>query len=342
MRKLFFIIIILSFFCSCGTVEFVNLDVRKPAPVTFRPGTKKILIVDNSFKPETTDSVSIYGNPTELTNILLDSIRPTLTRTIAQFMNEEGIFDTVEVYPYYPKPLYSYYQTDSLLELPLTKEEVQDICYRTESDALISLDFVAVVVDVPFEQHLSSKIGTIIRCYSADGDTLASPMTRIDSSLVINGFMDIEIELPRLVYRNTVNIADIWVNSFIPKWEKQERVFFAGYPDYAHKATEMADKGFWTGAYFIWAELFGKEKNQKKKIRYACNAALACEFMDDIPNAQKWIDSANDLLSEKDKDDLAKHVRYYKGVLDERAKERPILMNQLQIEENTETNDQDE
>lgn len=341
MRKLFFIIIILSFFCSCGTVEFVNLDVRKPAPVTFSPGTRKILIVDNSFKPETSDSVSIYGNPAELTNLLLDSIRPALTNSMAQFMNEEGIFDTVEVYPYYPKPLYTYYENDSLLELPLTREEVQDICYRTESDALISLDYVGVVVEMPVKGRLMSKIGTIIRCYSADGDTLVSPMARVDSLITLSGFLDINV-LSMLVHRNTVNTADLWVNSFIPKWENQERVFFGGYPDYGHRATQMADNGFWGGAYYIWIELFENEKNKKRKIKYACNAALASEFMDKILDAQKWINTANDLLSEKDNDDLAKHVRYYKGVIDERVKEMPILINQLQIEENMEADDLNE
>lgn len=336
MRKWLFIIftvIILIPLHSCVTVDFINLDIRKPAHTTFEPGTNKIVIVDNSFKPKAIpDSSGIIPAPIALRDFLVDSIRPALLRNITLFMNSEKLFDTIQLYPYYPRPLYEYYKNDSIYELPLTKEDVQNICYKTDADALISLDFIDINISKINKQLFLTESACIFRSYSASGDPLASPLINRDTITVLEENSSISKLSKFLIYENPIYLANRLVDSFIPKWETQERVLFRNFPDNTSKALQFMSEGMWKEAFQIWEEAFNKTNNTKKKVRYASNLTLVCEFMDDVELAQECINKANDLLSTKDKSDLAKYIRYYKGIIDERVKNAPILTKQLNLD----------
>lgn len=317
---------------SCLTVDIVNIDIRKPAHATFEPGTSKVIIVDNSFKPKApTDSLGIVPAPIALRNFLIDSIRPRLLDNMAQYMSSDGLFDTVEVYPYYPRPLYIYYENDSLLELPLTKEEIQDICYQTDADALISLDFIDIRISRISKVLFLTESTYIIRNYSAMGDSLAVPIINTDTATLFEQNGGISNLCKYLLYENTIYLADRLVDSFIPKWETQERVLFNESPYKALEAFNPSTAYQWSEAFNFWKEDFNNTNNKKKKLRCASNMALMSEYMDDVELAQKWINAANDLLSDKDNDELAKYIRFYKGIIDERVKNAPLLKKQLDL-----------
>lgn len=329
-----FTIIIFISLHSCVTMEYIYLDIRQPAHVTFEPATQKIVLVDNSFKPKNqTDSLGTIPPPILLRNFLIDSIRPNLLKNAAQFLNEEGLFDTVEVYPYYPRPLYIYYENDSLLELPLTKEEIQDICYQTDADALISLDFIDINITRISKNLFFGESSYIFRSYSATGDSLASPITQIVPYTILEESNSLSKLGKFLIYENSIQLADHLVDFFIPKWETQERLLFRDFPDKIEEAQQSINKNMWENAFNVWRIAFNKTNNKKKKLRYASNMALACEYMDDVELALKWINASNDLLSDKDNDELAKYIRYYKEIIKERAKNVPTLKKQLNLVE---------
>lgn len=330
MKKLILTIISFIIFYSCTSVEFINIDTREPAPVTFESGTRKILIVDNSFKPIVFDSLSAKS----LSYRAIDSVRPLLLNTFARFMNEEKIFDTVEIYPYYPKPLYKYYKNDSLLEYPLTPKEIQKICLKTNSDALISLDFIRVLTDSLSSQLAISNIDCIFRGYSANGDKLHVPSIETDTIVSPSyAFIQPYKQTP-LMTKSIIHYADMLVDYFVPRWETEERIIFHEQPDNVNKAIPLIQRGSWAGAALIWEEQFENTKNNNKKAKFASNIALAHEITDNLDDASEWINIAYDLLPEKNKSEYAQYIREYKKHIEERLKKAVILSKQLNLQDN--------
>ncbi|WP_160111122.1 DUF6340 family protein [Dysgonomonas sp. Marseille-P4361] len=332
MKKwLFFILTVVIFTSlhSCVTMEYIYLDIRQPAHVTFPSGTSKVIITDNSFKAKhPTDSLS---QAIQLRNFLIDSIRPALLNNIALFMSEDGLIDTVEVYPYHPRPLYLYYENDSLFELPLTKEDIRDICYQSDANALISLDFIDISISRINKNLYRVTNDYTIRNYSALGDSLTPPIiNRITLPLGGDNY-SLGRLYKYLIYEYPVQLADLLVDLYIPKWETQERILFTELPDKAKEASNLMRANMWKEAFIEWEKAFNNTKNKKQKIIYASNMALACEYKDDLKSAQIWINAANDLLSKNDDGELTNYVRYYKSIIKNRAKNAPMLKRQLDL-----------
>jgi hypothetical protein len=318
------------------------MDIRKPAPVTFDENVRKILIVDNSFRQMYPDSILAKDGLLVVSNTLIDTIRPIILNSVATFINEERLFDTVEVYPYYPKPIYTYYENDTIYELPLTRDEIQDICYRTESDALISIDYIGLeYVYQPYtgldNGALKSHMGIIARAYAYNGDTLGPPAGLVHPfSFTVHPNEEYKVavrEIDTLTKKNAIWMADNLVNHFIPKWERTERLFYTYDLGEEEKIKKLIDSEDWSGAIYIWKERYENQKaNNKKKITYALNIAMAYEFSDDMENALKWTNTADGLLKNNDKSIFATNIKKYKEMLDKRIKEAPTLKHQLRIE----------
>lgn len=329
---------------SCVQTYYVSIDVRKAAPLDLGVDTKKIIIVDNSYISNCADSVYQLNNQALLTKNMVDSVRPIFVHSFIKYLNEEKLYDTVEVYPYYPKPLYSYKGGGIRIELPMTKEEAAEICNRTTADALISLDFIRISLELnPYnnDKHsaqIKTKIRAKLRAYKHNGDTIGSPIIQIDSrskSVALSDKDIIHKELKSLSLNNIEWVADMFVNSFIPKWEPEERKYYIWYPNHAYEAKELVNREEWIATIPIWEKVYKKEKSWKKKAKCASNAALAHEFADEIDNALKWINIAYSQLPSDNKSNLTKEIKEYKKILEQRIKEAPLLKKQLRIRENT-------
>lgn len=334
-----FTILIVSLFSSCMQTYYTGIEIRKTAPITLNPDTKKIIITDNSYISNVVDSTYLFNSQTSLTKMVIDSMRIDLLNSMARYMNQEGIYDSVEVYKYYPKPLYLYKEAADQIETPLTKEEIVNICIRTGSDVLISLDFLGVSAQFtphssPDFAYVKSKTGAKIRAYSSNGNVLSVPILQIDSVTYIINIDDeakAQHELTSLLRRNTQWTADMLVAAFIPKWKRQDRIYYNGFPTPAPLAITFMENNHWGNATILWEEAYEKEKNLSKKARWASNTALSYEYADDVDTALKWINIAHDLLPKEDKSDLKKEIEEYKTILTERAKEAPLLKQQLRI-----------
>lgn len=335
------IIVMMFLLSSCTHTYYVSIDVRKAAPLNLGAGTKKITIADNSFISNCADSVYQLNNQALLTKDMVDSVRPIFMRSFTKYLNEEKLYDTVEVYPYYPKPLYIYQKGGIEIELPLTKEEAAEICSQTGAGALISLDFMRISLELnrynndKHSAQIKTKIRAKLRAYGYNGDTIGSPIIQIDSRskrVTLSDKDTIHKELKNLSLKNIEWVADMFVNSFIPKWEFEERKYYTWYPNSAYKADELVNRAEWVATIPIWEEVYKKEKSWKKKAKCASNAALSHEFADDIDNALKWINTAYSLLPSDNKSNLAKEIKEYKKTLEQRAKEAPLLKKQLKME----------
>lgn len=313
--------------------------MRKPASLTFPADVTNVIIVDNTPIEPSTDNTD-KKNSNEPSIIKLDSAKAVTLKHLNQFMNEEGYFSKVDLYPYRTNG-------NTLEDMtPLSTRKIQAICNEKNADALISLDLFTVSGQLDTEDTgymssyrlIAAKLGVLARVFSPRGESYSEPIVLLDSlyreealnwsktNNSIHNLNDLIVEL-------SVVAADHLTGKFIPSWEQQDRWFYSSSSSDMSKAAKLADANQWKEAAEIWITSFDEEESTNKKIRLASNLALAHEYMDDIDNAVQWINVAYDLLPAKSGSDLALQVAIYKTILDKRLNAIPELQKQLGIEE---------
>lgn len=331
MRNLY-ISILLLFFASCATTNYINIDVKEPAAVTFPVEVKNVMIVDNSasIKDDAND-------PTKIFILTTDSAKAVMLNSLRTFMNEEKYFDSVTLYPVTTN------KTENVDEAkPLSPARVRSICRQGKTDALIALDLFVVSAQLESENtvyfnnysFLSSHIGTILRIYNQDGSQLSRPVVYLDS-LFLEGNADWGNRLNsisainNLVTDISIKAADNLTSAFIPSWKSQDRWYFSDNSKEMKLASKYVNEGKWTEAAELWSTLYENEKNKTKKTKLASNLALANECLDDIDNALFWINIAYDMLPTKSRSEIALLTLHFKNALQKRSNERPKLYEQL-------------
>lgn len=324
---------------SCVSTNYITLDTRQPALLTFPPDDANIFIVDNV--PEHYERIS---KRTRKDTISTDYAKKVMVGSLLQYMNGEKYFSSVNLYPY-NTGIEGYYDND----MPLDEELIKDICQREAADALISIDMFAISAEHGLQEviggltyeTLEVKLGTILRVYSEEGIRIAPPIVYIDSLLWYSS-PNLEDTYQNLLNINdavneiTTNAADKLVDAFIPSWKTEERWYYSDSSSDMKKAMQFVKQGNWQEAAIIWEELYNKEKKDVKKIRLASNLALANESLDNIDNAVKWIDSAFNLLNEDKESDLTLNIITYRAILADRQRKQQKLYEQLGINQTIE------
>ncbi|MBK5719373.1 hypothetical protein JGH11_00675 [Dysgonomonas sp. Marseille-P4677] len=323
---------------SCTSINYITIDTRQPALVSFPPEVTKVLLVDNSFSHNENQEEDYPQHPSIIS---LDSSRAIFLNSLKQFMNEEKYFINVDLYP---KNTYSGTDEDTK---PLSVRKVQALCRETDADALISLDLFVVSAQLETENTgyfstysiLGSKIGAVVKPYASDGsEYLEKPIVYVDSlfrseatdwSRLKNNMNEIN----SLVSEIAMIGADKVTSYFIPSWKNAMRWYYSDSSSKMKQAAQFAKQGKWQEAAIIWGNLYDTESKQNKKIRLAFNIALANECLDDIENAKEWINTAFELLSGNPKSELDKQVNLYRTALIMRENNIPKLHKQLGIED---------
>lgn len=330
MKQILLYLVILIVSISCSNTRHVYIDVldREPS-IVFPTETKKITVVDNSIISNNTDTVFTLNKRSFTSKDVMDSTRYFLTNAIVEYMKAEKVWNSVETYPFHPKPLHLYKDvTDG--ELPLTADEVVDICSKTGADALLSLDYLLVVLIYnPIADSggtLDISIKAIVRGYKHDG-TVLGKVERKETSLFnsIHQHDNTNISTDVLYWdlnHNSQNVADIIVDSFFSRWTPQLRVYFEEPSLPSYKTIANMDSSRCIQAAQRWEEAYNKEINEEKRIKYASNLAFIYESMDNMEMALKWINVAESELSSdysyKTKS-LAKEIKFYQKKLKERV-----------------------
>lgn len=329
----------LTLFCSCTSMRYVSFEIKEPALITLGSDIKKIILVDNTFTSGNNNSAIQINSRDSLSTIIIDTVNYTLKSSFVKYMNEEKVFDTVEIYPYYPRPLYLYSEATSQSELPLTQDQIFEIYERTESDALLSFDLINIRLhphDLQPYGAAAAYIEATMRVYSYDENIIGIPIKLKQSFNVNVDLYYTDSIIPRLksIFAEESRwIADSFVDYFIPKWVLQERIYYTKAKAPSHDIFTLADKEKWSRTAILWENMYKKEKNLKKKAKWASNTALFHEYADDIETALKWINIAYDLFPSNAKSDLANQIREYRSILTRRVKDAPLLRKQLRIKD---------
>lgn len=327
---------------SCVSTNYMIVEMKEPARVTLPPEIVNVAVVDNSYIPnkQYPAEETSYVQNKDTIEISTDSARIHLTKSLAQFMEEEKFFNEVTYYPYFKSG------PDSISTL-LTKDEIADICYETNSDALISVDRCLIdgslevipIYDYYYMMRISARV--VMNTYKADGTPLHTPILFSDT-LYWDGLLPGKSgpvhflrELPPVkdaMMEIATLAADRLTNVFIPYWAKVERKYYSSGSSEMKKASALASEYKWTEAALIWGDLYEKEDKPAKKIRLAYNIALANECLGDIANALNWNNIAIDLLSVTKNSELQQSVEEQTKILRKRESQLRKLHEQYGTE----------
>jgi len=335
MRYFIATIVLALLLGSCISTKFVMVEIREPARVSFPPHVVNVVVVDNSYLPERQlDSTEIA-----MGMIATDSARILLTKSLAEYMEEEKFFNEVIYYPHFRQ------EYDSLY-VSLSRSEIIDISNRANADAVISVDGSLLYgtlinfAELPEYYQLSISTAVNAKVFTSDGTLLAPPVIFSDT-LYWNGIAPGEkgpayIErLPTVedaMKEAAILTADRLTNIFIPYWSKEERWYYSDSSSEMKKASEYAQQYKWAEAASAWGNLYEKEEKPVKRARLAFNIALANECMNDIDNALIWNKTATEILAEVKHTDFHKHVQEQQKILTDRKKQQLKLQEQYGTE----------
>ena len=335
--KYIFALISLIALTSCATTNYMTIEIKEAAAVTFPNNVKNVLIVDNTvLETDAEDS----DPDSKLAIISNDSAKSIMLSSLKQFMNEEKYFDNVDIYP---QRVNNYSSIEEAK--PLSSSKVRSLCRDNNADAIISLDLHMVSAGVESESVyyfndyslLNAQIGNILRVYGTNGTMISRPIVQMDSLfLETSGDWSRNKsrlnELNGLISEISVKAADNLTGTFIPSWKTQERWFFSDNSSEMKKAAKYVAEEKWAEAADIWRALYDKESNNNKKIKLASNLALANECLDDIDNALAWMSIAFELLPQKSTSEIALLTVKYGEILNLREKDKSKLYEQLGLE----------
>jgi hypothetical protein len=111
--------------------------------------------------------------------------------------------------------------------------------------------------------------------------------------------------------------------SIVPLYYWEDRVMFKGKKGIMERAQRQALTKDWEAALQTWSEIYDGSENMKTRAKAAHNAALACEVLGRLDDAQKW-------LSKSYIDKGYKETLNYSEIIDNRIREQEKLKKQLE------------
>lgn len=328
MKKIIFLIAILPFISgSCVGVKYTTFEIKEPAKITLPPEIVNLVIVDNVLVP------SYEGDSEKIPSdaVTYDSAKIEFVEALHEKLYDADFFGDVQIYPYEMRTDKNYWE-----ELPLSKEQIVAICDETDSDALVSFNsfgMSSAMVEIPsyfgLAKEMSLHVQALLRVYGRSGTELTVPISFNDTLIWSELYPDPPFYQPLPSMKEMVEQGiEIMIGSldkvFIPYWQSHTRSYF---PD---KETEkLIEKNNWEEAQAIWVKAFADEKKEPKQSRLASNIALSYEYMDDIDQANEWIEKAVELSSKSQNQNVNAHILLYREILKERKVTREKLKLQI-------------
>jgi hypothetical protein len=317
MKHFILIASIILLFSSCVSTNYLIVEFKEPARITLPPEVVNVVVVDNSYMSEEQPSHVVLPQKDTIL-VSADSARMHLGESMAKYMEEEKFFNAVTYYPNFRRG------ADSL-QIYLTNDQIADICYKTNSDALICINqsIISGTMElIPFFYDyavLSVGVAASIKAYKADGTALHDSYILADTlfwegipkemKVSKKASADVPIiDIQQSMMESAEMAADVLTNLYIPFWSKEERHYYTGGSSEMKKAAAHANEYQWSEAALIWGKLYEQETKPVKQIRLAYNIALANECLNDIDNALIWNKTAFDLLSNTNNSELRQSV----------------------------------
>lgn len=333
-----FLIVLLA---SCTSINYLTIDVKKPAEVTIDPQVTKIAVVSNfAAQPETFGHKAYTFNRKEKDpQLSTDSLGPMFVDLLSDKLSRVG---RIEVVNREVESNKSFYDDSSL-----TSAQLQQISDSTKADLVISIDRFLV------ESTIRLDFSRSIHLYKVAMDARANPALHLydvrnggksqllqskDTLYWENFDIDSESAISRFpslsdCFHDLVNYSsDRVMKKLFPHFEKATRFYYSTSNLNLKDAVRFVKEGKWEEATAIWQYFYENSKSKKLKGYCALNMALSSEMVDDYDKAIEWCDKATSLLNQvkstSSQVDRAR-IAEYKKELQQRQKLARILDKQF-------------
>lgn len=292
-------VITILLFASCSKMLYTNIEVLRPAKITFPSEIDRLLIVNNSI-PQSSD----YGHFTDLFNekqrkesIDTDSLSIFSLAAFAESVEEKEFFLSVNV------EYESFKNTGNFLSTASPSEiEMADLAKKNQVNAVISLDRILVndnvaelfnqeentfmaYMEARFEKHWSiffpekrQMLNLITK------DTVYWESESYYRQRALNG---LPVRRDALIDGALITGARD-VNKFIPYWEEVDRFFFNYNKKTFKPGMDAVYKKDWDGAIACWEDLLLKAKSEAYKAKIAHNLAVIYEIKENLEKAYEY------------------------------------------------------
>lgn len=307
MKHFSFCLLLLLLLSGCSSVTYLAIDTYRPAEITFPNTVRRVLVVNNAV-PQPSDAgydYYLYGMLQDTARAVADSALYRATVGLSVGLAQEEYFDEVFLVHL---PIRN--DKEYLVEKPLTKEQIEELCGLTDADAVISYDRLLFntrkVVKKEADGGVSGEIlvvaGGTTRAYMRDRE---KPLTTIHFSDSIK-FMEEAINyetmdwfLPSpddaLIIAGDY-IGKMLVTRFSPYWEQVDRYYYTGMDARWKEATAYAKNGNWEEAARRWESLYVQSTGWKTRARLAHNLALMNEMSNKLEEAFAKAQEAKELF----------------------------------------------
>ncbi|NLI72562.1 MAG: hypothetical protein GX361_07515 [Bacteroidales bacterium] len=285
-----FAAIILS---SCATPRmFTTLDLLRPAEVTFEPGVKNVLVVNNSVvQPNNKKQKS--ANDKNSGTLTFDSTALFCNASLRESLEAKEFFNTVKMAPN------SQNTTDNYNKIsPLDKKKVKALCDLYDVDALISLDHIQAndetskyYEDYTIMNALDIKVNTIWSIHYPNNTATTHKQFTDEFSWEEAKSVDLPKKHDALVDACILTGSNV-AERMIPRWEKQDRYFFTPKKPLMQQAMDSVKTRNWQSAISLWKHALKQSKNFNTKFQASNNIAIAYEILGDIDNAFLYCEQA--------------------------------------------------
>lgn len=330
-KNILFTIGLLISLCSCISTESIVINMQQPATVTLPPEIVNLTIVDNAAVRTLNHAPEMADKEVEF--VPYDSVKISFVKNLLNKIAEKEFFGDVQVYPYEIRTDTAYFE-----EKILEQEQISAISDTTNADGLLTLDNFAVSSSselINGYKEIALCIQAKLRLFSPNGALLSSPMYLNDtlywSEVDYSYEFPIIKELPTLrdaLSEINDHASNLIIRQFVPYWISATRTYF---PDKITK--KMIEENKWDSARGVWMSAFDGEQETKrmKRGRLAYNIALAYECVDNIEEANNWINKACMILPNSISGNMAQLFADYKISLAKRLQNKEILKKQLGV-----------
>ncbi|MDR0748690.1 MAG: tetratricopeptide repeat protein [Tannerellaceae bacterium] len=333
---------ILCLFTACAQMRFVGIETFNPAEITYPGHVRNVLIVNNAApqRPDSGYEYKINGVLQDTCKAYADSALFDACRALGEAIVETGFFDDVLLFEENTRK-----DKSGLLDVKLTREEVQALCEETGADAVISIDRllfkmkkeVSVFPEGYVYGTIDMEMTGIVRSYLPFKETPHATVLIADSLFWGEEAFDIKILNQLLpLPDNALRIAGAYIGNkthpvFVPHWDRESRWFFTGAGAHWKKASVYAAKNKWGEALEEWRYIYNNSSNWKNKAKSASNTALAYELTGDLDKALLLATEACELY-EKNAGESNPYTYYqylYKETLTKRIESEKKLTLQI-------------
>ena len=343
--KIAFIVVLgfISFNSYSSTkMSYTNIDVLRPAKVSFLADADNLLIVNN-----TVAQPSHLGHSTRLLNenqrdvdISTDSLSMFLVSALSEEIEKKDFFSTTGLV-YESVKSGTYYDTAKYLR----SYQVASLCEQYEADVILSLNKLKITDSLEeFYFTDGSYLLTLDAIYESQWSIQYPGKSVVDTVLYTDTVhWENSSYSRRLLFQNFTKRSDALINGalsvgrkfvdrFIPYWEEKDRYFFNSKNKLMEQGMYFVYTKKWNNAIKLWEEaLLTNTKDKKLTVHASNNLAVAYEMTGEIDKALGYISAAVENysnLSNPDNTILLQMVDYQNDLI-RRKQDAPLLEKQL-------------